>query len=356
MAYAKLTFTAGTHVLKKLKEIVRFATGAITTTADLQHADPGTSEILISDAPGWTLESQTLEASGTATASLYRLTAPCVNSLKSKCIEIRSRTSRDLTITDTNGVTSYFYATSGSTDTTGFIALSMGDSWTGVTLNNATAYITGGKATTRTGTVSVPGASLSNTIIYVFCSARKLIIFCPESDGKSHCSSILEFPETTFSLKHDNLPAILSEFKFADSDRTPKMSPTTNFFNDMTVATLDYPYKHFFTNWYNNELNTRENRSIWDYGISTLEFFTTPVLTRNSAGTSAYPLLPLVDVRVVYGEGIHNYSSLTGMYMTYRAAAYAGQGDTLTVGAEEYVVLQVGNATANYRAFAIKKG
>jgi hypothetical protein len=87
-----------------------------------------------------------------------------------------------------------------------------------------------------------------------------------------------------------------------------------------------------------------------------LEFFTTPVLTVNSSGTSAYPLLPLVDVRTTHGEGIHNYSSLTEMYMTYRSAAYAGQGDTLTVGATEYIVLQVGDATTNYRAYAIKKG
>ena len=44
------------------------------------------------------------------------------------------------------------------------------------------------------------------------------------------------------------------------------------------------------------------------------------------------------------------------MYLTYRAAGYSAQADTLDVSGTTYVVVQCGPATANYRAFAIKKG
>jgi hypothetical protein len=361
MAYAKLVFQPGVYALKKLKEIVRFATGQISTTADLEFAEQNMSEVVIVDAPGWTLEAQSFESSGIATADTYRLTAPCVNPAKVKNLLIETR---DLRYILTQNATST--AAISSTATVGYIDFILGTSWSGTTLNNKTSSIKTFGPSGNSEYHVVWGTSLESDIIYVFSSARKLIVFSPENSGRYEMETVLEFPETVHASKHDNIPVLVSSFSSAYRDSPYKSNPLSNSIILPSISGYgQFDYRHYLLNWYTPQLNTRANRAIWDWGVNNVEYHTSPTLTVNSSGQISYPLIPLTDVRVVYGEGIHNYSVLTDLYITGRPLAYSGYGDTITISGQDYVIIQVGAAAdlqsnsnnyLYYRAFAVKKG
>lgn len=356
MAYAKLVFPSGTFVLRKLKEIVRFATGQISSVSNLEFADQVFSEIVISDAPGWSLQAQSFESTGTATVSEYRLIAPCIDTSKNKCLRIKTSALGD----HTRDVITSWETAPASTSTTGFGVFIMGSSWTSTTLNNSTGYVSN---TTGTGATTLELAkpthfNMNGSTIYVFSSQRKLIIFSGDDGSIFTYGSMLEFPETQHTIKHSNIPCLVSTSRQANADSPNKIAAagTTIPAGAYGYQEFIYYYHHFFTNWYSPPLGTRANRAIWDYGINNVAFFSTPALNITSAGQTAYPLIPMTDIRTVYGEGIHNYSALTDMYITYRESAYTGYGDTIDVNGTDYVIMQVGTDVSNYRAFAIKKG
>ena len=359
MAYAKLVFPAETFVLRKLKEVVRFATGQISSVSNLEFADQSLSEIVITDAPGWSLQAQSFESSGTATISDYRLTAPCVNTSKYKNLRIRTTASGDRVSGHFTTQTPWNTAPS-STSTTGYGVFIMGSSWTSTTLNNSTWQITAAGSAANVGlpeNVGVPYFNMNGTTIHVFSSQRKLIVFSGDGALKLTYASMLEFPETQHTIKHSNIPCLVSTTKYAHSDSPYKVTATgVTPGGTGSTDTYNYFYQHFFTDWYSPSLGTRTVRAIWDYGTNNVEYFSTPTLNITSAGQTAYPLIPMTDIRTIYGEGIHNYSTLTDMYITYRESAYVGHGDTIDVNGTDYVIMQVGDSAANYRAFAIKKG
>ena len=362
MAYAKLVFPSGTFVLRKLKEIARFATGQITTNANLEFADQNLTEISIIDPPGWTLQSQTFEASGTATATGYRLTAPCVNGSKNKCVYM------DTYVEDSflSLTTAWTYTTRpASTATAGNVILRLGSSWSGTTLNNITSRPNGFYGYHNSG---IPGNTVEKAYflapaldaneIYVFCSARKIILVTPETSGMSQITSILEFPETSHTMQHNNIPALASSARYLSSVAPNEFTVTA----DPTMTLAGNGVTHYYyqvqqlVNWYNPALGTRANRGLQDYGTDNLKAMSIPSLNITSGGQTAYPLVPITDIRVVYGEGIHDYSKLTDMYVTFRESSYIGQGDTIDVSGVKYAIVQVGESASNYRALAIKKG
>jgi hypothetical protein len=71
----------------------------------------------------------------------------------------------------------------------------------------------------------------------------------------------------------------------------------------------------------------------------------------SSAGTPLFPLLPIIDVRTVIGEGIHDYSALTETYQSFKTSAYNMYGDEFSYSGTTYVFFTVG---AN-RIIAVKK-
>jgi hypothetical protein len=355
MAYAKLVFPSGTFALKKLKEIARFATGQITTTADLESADQSLSEIVISEAPGWSLESQTFEASGTATANTYKLRASCVNSLKTKYIMLKTFGARQLSPAN-SGTAFNTIPTSTSTTAYFFLIQSPNSSYTSTLTTYWPYAFSDGNTGSSAGSAVFPGTSLVASTIYVFSTARKLIVFSPETSGRSDYSAILEFPETVSTLEHSNIPCININARYLSANTPSVLSHTGNTTLAASGAPSSFYYDISFVDWYNPVLNTRKNLGIEEWGTNNVEFFSTPSLNITAEGSPAYPLLPMTDIRVLYGEGVHDYSYLTNMYITYREASYIGQGDTINVSGVDYVILQVGDATSNYRALAIKKG
>ena len=357
MAYAKLVFPAGVTALKKLKEIARFATGVITSTANLEFADSVLSEVVITDAAGWSLQAQSFESSGTATATSYRLTAPCVNVAKNKCVLMGTYSARSAASPAVLGATGSYVAPT-SVATTGFLWFQAGASWSVSTLNNPTTIwqtvttISGGSAANATR--NDPGVGLSSDTIFVSSTGRKLMVFAVESTGITSMASVLEFKETAHTTKNNNIPLLCSNSTRFDAD-SPIVTATN--LNVAGGASANVYYSHQLVNWYVPALGTTTTRNLSDYGVNITEFFTSPAtLNITSLGAPAYPLIPITDIRTVYGEGIHNYSDLTDFYITYRGAAYTAQGDTLDVAGTTYVIVQCGLAAASYRAFAIKKG
>lgn len=351
MAFAKLVFPANTLALRKLQEIARFATGAITGSGGLWYADPALSEVVVTEPAGWSLQSQIIEPSGSATSGSYRLTAPCVDSSKNKCVLMGSYAERAIS---TASAISYTTPTSGATSA--FLWVRAGSSWTGSNLNNPTTIWSSVSSAVGYPTARYdPGVGLSSDTIYVSSSARKLIIFGIESSGIVNMASILEFKETAHTTKNSNIPVLCSNSTRFDAD-SPNVTSATAVGPYYGGTAANVYYSHQLVNWYVPALGTTAVRNESDYGINNVEFFTSPTaLNITASGAAAYPLIPLTDIRNIYGEGIHNYSDLTNFYITYRGASYSGQGDTLTVGGDTYVLLQCGPATANYRAFAVKK-
>lgn len=352
MAFAKLVFPSGTLPLRKLKEIARFATGVVTGSSDLEFADTSLSEIVVTEPAGWTLQAQSFEASGTATSGSYRLTAPCVDTGKNKAVLMGTYTARSVGGSSINTPVSYTTPTSGSASA--FMWFQLGSSWSGSTLNNPVIIPTSVTRIAGSGTETRidPMVSLVSDIIYISSTARKLIVFGIESTGRVDIASVLEFKETAHTTKNNNIPALCSLSSRFDAD-----SPTVMATNLTGAgATQTVYYSHQLANWFVPALGTRTSRHESDYGINNVEFFTSPgSLNVTAAGSPAYPLIPLISNRNVYSEGIHNYSTLTDFYITYRGSSYAGNGDVVNLSGQDYVVLQCGPATANYRAFAVKK-
>jgi hypothetical protein len=361
MAYAKLVFPSGTYALQKLKEIARFSTGLISSTANLEFADQGLSEIVILDAPGWSLaDSQVFETSGVATASSYKIFANCVDSAYKKYARLSAYDARTFSAFSGGSIRTVYNNLVASSATAGFLNIQLGTGFSSGSLQNATWYlnylqkgVTSG--TNYTHTANIPGPSLSESTIYVFASSRKIIAVIPETTGRCDLASILEFPMTTHAIKNSLLPAlaVTSRYLSADSPSVAQDTPTSSSASNLV---WNFYYSCQLSNWRDISSDSFGRKNLSDYGSNNIEFFSTPSLNINSSGATAYPLIPFSDIRTVYGEGIHNYSKLTDMYLTYRESSYNGQGDTITVDGTDYVIMQVGDAIANYRALAIKKG
>jgi hypothetical protein len=282
-----------------------------------------------------------------------------MNNLKNKCVNLRTFNIR-------SGIDQTAVLLS-STATAGFFNIEMGDSFTGTTLNNRTyRWVRFVDTGSFSYTAYVPGTSLGTSEIYVFSSKRKLIIFAPETSGRKDYSSVLEFPETKHIIKNNNLPAICSNVSYAHS-ASPNLTTdrgTSGAINlDIhrvgssagNIITNIY-HAHQFSNWYSSVLTTRAQRQIQSWGVNNIDFFSNPPLNVTLTGSDSYPLIPISDVRVDYGEGMHDYSSLTDMYITYRESSYTNDGDTIKINGTDYVIMQVGDSITNYRSFAIKKG
>jgi hypothetical protein len=375
MAYAKLVFPSGTHSLKKLKEIARFATGQISSLANLEFANQSLSEISIVDEPGWTNETATsFEATGTATRYYYNLNAPCVDSSKIKKFQMIAVTRRDDFYNLGTQNTRYDYQGAvGSTATTGFLVSRTYESsdpttgnadvgsttWYfnyliayGIINNNHHVYAT------------IPATSLSETTIYISCSSRKLIIFSPEASGRSDYISALEFPETQDTKITGNIPALCSQSRYSNT-KSYAYSGTNIFYGYRpagtgTKYTYHYVYSnHQLLNWKINSDNTiADRRHLNSHGINNIESNIAPASVFVYGSTASLPLIPLVNDRNATAENYQNYSELTDFYLTNFDTSYGvvSEPKTFSYNGVPYIVLPNGDASSNYRYYAIKKG
>jgi hypothetical protein len=356
MAYAKLVFPSTATVGQKLKEIAKICSGATTSTADLEFATQASSIVISTEPAAWTLAdaASALEASGTATRTSYRLSAPCVDTSKTKYCEIGA-----WSLWTCNNQANNANTRPSATGQSGFLWAPIGTGTSGTALSNPVWYpanlqdVNGSSAFTY---ASINLGSTSTTF-YVSVTARKLIIFGltnPQTVGHRVMVMNLEFPETPHTVLWNNLPFINIHGSILTNNNAGNLS--VNYLGDTTGTTNAILYKAaWLTDWYSTADATRARRRADTLTLPNIYSTVIPSMTINANGTAAYPLVPLMDVRTAVGEQVHNYSSLTNTYWTYRSSTYATDDDEITVGSDTYVVLNLGDSTANYRALALKK-
>ncbi len=352
MAYAKLTFSSTATVQQKLKDIAKVCTGAATTVADFEFAIQGASEIVNTEPAGWTMAdaASALETSGTASINEYRLQSPCVNTSKIKYCA--------LTVYSLNNATVGAGATTNNTRpasgaTTGSLWAPIGTGVSANSLQNAgfaalvfsNAAIAAARIITTSSRINI-GSALE---IFISVSNRKLILFAFVGTV-SQIIMNLEFPETAHTIANSNLPLInITTINFAGSNTGATVTNGTTHTNTINGNSELVKYA-YFTNWFSMLTRTRSNISA-DDGLQLHWLPTVPSATMSSAGTPLFPLLPIIDVRTVIGEGIHDYSALTETYQSFRTSAYNMYGDEFSYSGTTYVFFTVG---AN-RIIAVKK-
>ena len=107
MAYARLFFpSAGITSIpqKRLKDIAKFCTGAVSSVADLEFAFQANSTVITTEPAGWTMAdaASALESTGVATITEYRLQAPCVNTSKIKYCALSAWNTSNFSSTSSN--------------------------------------------------------------------------------------------------------------------------------------------------------------------------------------------------------------------------------------------------------------
>jgi len=350
MAYARLIFSSSVTVQQKLKEIANVCVGGITSNTQLEFANTSQSIVINTEPAGWSIAdaNSAIEATNTATKVQYRLSAPCVNTGKTKYCELSALASQALTTSGTAVNTRPAAAA-----TTGYLWVPIGSAVSANTLTNAIWYFNSYSPTGGTATTTVFNPNLSSTVTEYFISVtnRKLIVFASSGGNGPAIIMNLEFPETSHTTTWGNLPFI--NIFLNDSSRPAPISEpqSTNYINSNSQSVYRTAW---FTNWYDITTATRAQVRA-DQALGQFYMPNPPSLTINSSGTSLYPLYPFVDTRMSKGEGFHNYSSLTNTYYTYRTAAYTTSGDEITVGSDTYVVLTIGSATTYNRCICIKK-
>lgn len=352
MAYAKLTFSSTATVQQKLKDIAKVCTGAATTVAGLEFAIQSQSEVVSAEPAGWTMAdaASALEVSGTATINEYRLQSPCVNTSKIKYCALTVY-SLYTTITASLATTTNTRPAAGAT--TGYLWAPIGTGVTANTLDNAGFVArqfknndSSNRSFVAANTISI-GSALE---IYVSVTNRKLILFTFVAGAVSQIILNLEFPETINTTSGSNLPAInitCNSFTAANS-ATALMLNGDTIANTSSNATLNKTA--YLPNWFSSLTRTRSNISA-DGALQLHYLPTVPSASISSSGIPVFPLMPIIDVRTTVGEGVHDYSALTGTYQSYRTSTYNMHGDEFSYSGTTYVFLTVG---AN-RIIAVKK-
>jgi len=349
MAYARLIFPSTVTVQQKLKEIANVCTGGITSNTQLEFANTSQSIVINTEPAGWSIAdaNSSIEATGTATKVQYRLSAPCVNSSKTKYCELGALTSQTITSSVSQNNTRPAAAA-----TTGYLWIPIGSAVSANTLTNAIWYFNNYGGAAGGQTVNVYGLSLSSSATEYFISVtnRKLIVFASSVNNGPTIHMNLEFPETQHTSIWSNLPFI--NIFLNDSSRTNGTEPLST--NSIAGGPQSIYKTAWFTNWYDMTSGTRTqvraDQTLGQYYIPN-----SPSQSITSSGTPVYPLCEFVDVRTTKGEGVHNYSVLTNTYYTYKTTNYSASGDETTIGGDTYVLLTIGSSSTYWRTIAIKK-
>jgi hypothetical protein len=360
MAYARLIFSTSATVQQKLKEITNICVGGITSNTQLEFANTQQSIVITTEPAGWTIAdaNSAIESAGVATKVQYRLSSPCVNPSKTKYCELGAVT--DSLLGPNQGTRTNTRPAADAT--AGHLWIPIGTGVSANTLTNAiwyyNAWVNTAAGVNYQGVIYDVFLSSSFTEYFVSVTNRKLIVI---SNGVSYASTTngpavimnLEFPETTHTTMWSNLPFI--NIFMNDSTRT--LGGDTASTNIITGSTNTSVFRSaWLTNWYDMTTGTRAATKA-DQILAQYYMPNIPSRSITSSGTTVLPLCEFIDIRSSKGEGVHNYSTLTNTYYTYKTPNYVACGDEAVIGSDTYVLITIGgNTSTSYlRTIAIKK-
>jgi hypothetical protein len=369
MAFAKLFFDANVPALKKLKDIVAVCVGSVTSVTQLESANISKSEITVIKQAGWTLSAASpLEPAGVANRAQYLLSAPCVNSSKTKYVALIATTARavPVSLTGTNSSNPISIATPPSPSATSNVSLwiPMGSSIIGSTLQSLTFYpriIENNSFFHSTSFSTLTAVDLGASEFYISATARKIIVFSAGNYSSSTLiptfASVLEFPETGFTHFHNNVPAVHFSGSYITLDNSrATINYETNTLqsslppNEPTRPTTIVYRTLALCDWYSPIDRVRKNRPGDDSGF--LNLGQQRIDQGINISLPNFQLQPFIDIRTLKGEGIHYMSSLTEFYYTFLSPTYVMQGDEITHQGSTWVLLTAGQ-TINSSAVAL---
>jgi hypothetical protein len=345
MGFAKLTYATDGSIRSTtvLHDIVGIITGTFTSTSQLTGAIQNQSEIITSNS-NWSFlfpaSTSFVPATPNINLASWVLTAPCVNTSKTKYIRL---TNINLgTINQVGDVTGNIY--NGGSNR-GVILQSATDATNATTLSNATWYSTS-SSTSNNGV-------LRGSEIYISWSNRHLIIYSTlTASVDAGLIASIEFPETTATQLSGALPVVALWARNGYLTQSNVTAPTSGGLTGFAILP-DY---------YNISAASRGMANIATLSTTNDQLYSTAITNRfhqtnstiNSAGSTRISIVPLMFSMLSKGYSPLYISEYSDMYLV--AAALGSPGDTISIGSDLYVYLPCGPiGTTSQAAYIIKK-
>ena len=354
MGFARLHYPRDGSVRSTtvLHDIVGVITGNFTSVTQLTGAVQNLSEIVNTDNSNWNIlfpaPANFVPATPNVNIASWVLTAPCVNSSKTKFVRLTNVNL--VTINITGEVAGNVY---GPAKTLGITQQSATGATNSTTLVNETWY--------GQGTNVGRQATINSPDIYISWSQHHLLIFGDiMTDGFIQYGILasIEFPETSVTTASNTLPVIqLIERGFS---LVTTLLTVPNATNDSQVSTAIFPQ------FYNIQTATTAMANLatlmasvtnsLDQRFSTLvgNQLLPTTLTRDRNNNSRILLMPMIINLLSLGHTPMYLSRLTNIYLVQ--PGLGSPGETVTVGSDTYVYLPTGvpSNTTSY-AFLVKK-
>jgi hypothetical protein len=346
MGFATLTYATDGSIRSTtvLHDIVGIITGTFTSTSQLTGAIQAQSEIITSNS-NWSFlfpaSTSFVPATPNINLASWVLTAPCVNTSKTKYIRLTNINSNTLNVT--GAVAGNVY---NGTVTTGLLLQGATGATNSTTLTNQTWY--------NTSTSGIRGV-IRGSKIYISWSDRHLILFSniltnatTPSAGIMAC---IEFPETTATQVSTATPMAVIGVATTYGTQTAT-----------APASGDFAGFAILPDYYNISTASRAMASIVTLSTTNDQLYSTAITNRfqptnstiNSTGSTRISIVPLMYSMLSKGYSPLYISEYSDMYLV--AAGLGSPGDTISIGNDLYVYLPCGpSGTTSAAAYIIKK-
>jgi len=345
MGFATLTYATDGSVRSTtvLHDIVGIITGTFTSTSQLTGAIQNQSEIITSNS-NWSFlfpeSTSFVPATPNINLASWVLTAPCVNSSKTKYIRLTNVNSS--TLNTTGAVIGNVY--NGTADR-GVLLQGASGATNATTLINQTWY---NNSTSTRGVIR-------GSNIYISWSDRHLILFSNVITNatipNAGIMASIEFPETTATQLSGATPVVF-------------LTEVTGYLTQQLVIPGNPSLTGFatLTDYYNISTISRSLASIAILSTTNDQLYSTAITNRfqptnstiNRTGSTRISIVPLMFSMLSKGYSPLYISEYSDMYLV--AAGLGSPGDTISIGNDLYVYLPCGpSSTTSAAAYIIKK-
>lgn len=347
MGFATLTYATDGSIRSTtvLHDIVGIITGTFTSTSQLTGAIQNQSEIITSNS-NWSFlfpeSTSFVPATPNINLASWVLTAPCVNSSKTKYIRLTNANGNAVNVT--GAVAGNVY---NGTDITGLLLQGATGATNATTLTNQTWY--------NTAASGIRGI-IRGSKIYISWSNRHLILFTNiitnNTTPTTGLMACIEFPETTAIEVSGATPMVVIAEAAGYLTQNAVTAPGTGTFAGFAILP-DY---------YNISTASRAMANIATLSTTNDRLYSTAITntfqpsnsTINSSGSSRISIVPLMFSMLSKGYSPLYISEYSDMYLV--AAGLGSPGDTISIGNDLYVYLPCGiSGTTSSAAYIIKK-
>ena len=336
MGYARLQFATTVTTSQALYDIVRVVTGVVTTSGGLTYANTTNSEIVNTLGQNWTLTYGVVDPATTS----YVLEEDCLTAGKKHYVRMMSNSG-----TATPGTNTF------ATPNAGILLTTCSAAASSTSVTNETYYTTG-TTDTAVGSTGIC-VTAGSPYIYVTWSRYHILIYglsgyTTAARAGTAFQGSFEYPETSETQYTNTAP--IAHLRWSHN-------LTTSFTTSTTPSTTGTQTTITFQGCNVHNSVTGVTNGVYNFGTSgfgtcTLSPFD-PVVSLDSSGLNAYPLVPFYWTTTDIGFPLVNLSQLSKVY---RISKSSGPTESIfTVGSDNYVsfVLATGNISTTPGTAAI---